>query len=48
MRSIAPGEELVYRFTAEHAGIWLYHCGTAPVSMHIASGMFGAVVIDPP
>lgn len=48
MRTIAPGESLVYRFTAERAGIWMYHCSTMPMSMHIAQGMFGAVVIDPP
>lgn len=48
MRSINPGESLQYTFRAEHAGAWLYHCGTMPVSMHIAAGMFGAVIIDPP
>lgn len=48
MRTIAPGERLVYRFTATRAGIWLYHCSTMPMSVHIANGMFGAVVIDPP
>ena len=48
MRTIAPGESLVYRFTASHSGIWLYHCSTMPMSVHIANGMFGAVVIDPP
>ncbi len=48
MRTIDPGESLVYRFTAEHTGIWLYHCATAPMADHIAAGMFGAVVIDPP
>ncbi len=47
MRTIAPGESLVYRFTAQRAGIWLYHCGTAPVSSHIAAGMHGAVIIEP-
>ena len=47
MRTIAPGESLVYRFTARRAGMWLYHCGTAPVSAHIAAGMHGAVIIDP-
>ncbi|WP_461022518.1 multicopper oxidase domain-containing protein [Thalassiella azotivora] len=48
MRTIQPGESLVYRFTATRAGAWLYHCSTAPMSLHIANGMFGAVVIDPP
>ena len=48
MRTIGPGEQLRYRFTATRAGIWLYHCSTMPMSMHIANGMFGAVIIDPP
>lgn len=48
MRTIAPGERLVYRFTATRAGVWLYHCSTMPMSVHIANGMFGAVIIDPP
>ncbi len=48
MRTIEPGQRLVYRFTATRAGIWLYHCSTMPMSLHIANGMFGAVVIDPP
>lgn len=48
MRTIQPGETLTYRFTATQAGIWMYHCSTMPMSMHIANGMFGAVIIDPP
>ncbi|MFB4306771.1 multicopper oxidase domain-containing protein [Actinomadura sp. GTD37] len=48
MRTIGPGERLTYRFTAEHAGAWLYHCSTMPMLQHIANGMYGAVVIDPP
>lgn len=48
MRTIAPGESLVYRFTATRAGIWMYHCSTTPMSAHIANGMFGAVIIEPP
>ena len=48
MRDIAPGEQLIYRFTADNAGIWMYHCATMPMSLHVAAGMFGAVIIDPP
>lgn len=48
MRAIPPGGSLTYRFTAHRSGIWLYHCSTMPMSAHIANGMFGAVVIDPP
>ncbi|WP_194784437.1 multicopper oxidase domain-containing protein [Actinomyces haliotis] len=47
MRSIDPGESLVYKFTAQHSGIWLYHCSTVPMSEHLAAGMYGAVIIDP-
>jgi nitrite reductase (NO-forming) len=47
MRTIGPGESLTYRFTATRAGIWMYHCSTMPMSVHIANGMFGAVVIEP-
>ena len=48
MRSIAPGESLDYSFVAKHAGIFRYHCGTAPTLHHIGAGMYGAIVIDPP
>ncbi|QCU78037.1 hypothetical protein E7744_07445 [Citricoccus sp. SGAir0253] len=47
MRTIQPGERLTYRFTAERAGVWAYHCSTMPMSAHIAAGMHGAVVIEP-
>jgi nitrite reductase (NO-forming) len=48
MRTIGPGESLVYQYEAEHAGVFMYHCGTAPALHHIGNGMFGAIVIDPP
>ncbi len=48
MRTIAPGESLVYRFRATRAGVWMYHCSSVPMSAHIANGLFGAVVIEPP
>ena len=48
MRNLQPGESVVYQFEAKHAGIWMYHCGTAPALHHVGNGMFGAMVIDPP
>ncbi|MCT1458212.1 multicopper oxidase domain-containing protein [Aestuariimicrobium sp. p3-SID1156] len=47
MRTIAPGEELVYPFVARRSGIWLYHCSTMPLSAHVAAGMYGAVIVPP-
>ena len=48
MRTILPGESLVYEFVADYAGAYMYHCGTAPALHHIGNGMYGAIIIDPP
>lgn len=48
MRTIGPGKSLTFSFTATRSGVWMYHCSTMPMSLHIANGMVGAVVIDPP
>ncbi len=45
--NINPGDSLHYRFTAHVPGVFMYHCGTAPVAMHIANGMYGALIVDP-
>ena len=47
MRTINPGESLVYQFEAKFSGAFMYHCGTAPVAAHIANGMYGALLVDP-
>ena len=47
MTSIDPGQEKVYEWTADYAGVWMYHCGTAPALHHIANGMFGMVIVEP-
>lgn len=46
-QTIAPGQTIRYSWTAKYPGVFLYHCGTPPVLMHISNGMYGAVVIDP-
>src|SRR6185436_4067461 len=47
MTSIDPGEEKLYEWTAEYAGVWMYHCGTSPALHHIANGMYGMVIVEP-
>jgi nitrite reductase (NO-forming) len=47
MTSIKPGEEKIYEWTAAYAGVWMYHCGTAPALHHIANGMYGMVIVEP-
>jgi nitrite reductase (NO-forming) len=46
-RSIAPGQTIEFEFVANYPGVFMYHCGTPMVLEHIASGMYGAVVIEP-
>ena len=47
MTSINPGEEKLYEWQADYAGVWMYHCGTAPALHHIANGMYGMVIVEP-
>jgi nitrite reductase (NO-forming) len=47
MTSIDPGEEKLYEFRAKYAGVWMYHCGTAPALHHIANGMYGMMIVEP-
>ena len=56
LRPNAPGCELpldrtrrgaAYSFTRQYPGAFMYHCGTPPVLMHIAAGMYGAMIVDP-
>ena len=45
---IAPGEEFTYIFDAEPFGLHLYHCHVGPLAEHIARGMYGTFIVDPP
>ncbi len=44
----APGKQTEIVFRAQHPGVYVYHCATAPVPMHVANGMYGLIVVDPP
>jgi len=46
-RSIAPGQTISFDFTPNYPGVFMYHCGTPMILEHIASGMYGAVVVEP-
>lgn len=45
--NLLPNDSLHYRFVARVPGVFMYHCGTAPVAMHIANGMYGALIVEP-
>lgn len=42
-----PGHESVFSFKALNPGLYVYHCATAPVGMHIANGMYGLIFVEP-
>ena len=44
----APGHESVFSFKALNEGVYIYHCATAPVGMHVANGMYGLILVEPP
>jgi nitrite reductase (NO-forming) len=44
----APGHQSQFTFKALNAGLFVYHCATAPVGMHVANGMYGLILVEPP
>ncbi|HKS06158.1 MAG TPA: multicopper oxidase domain-containing protein [Gemmatimonadaceae bacterium] len=46
-RSVGRGQSVSFTFRPKWAGAFMYHCGTAPVLMHIGSGMYGAIIVSP-
>jgi nitrite reductase (NO-forming) len=43
----APGHSSQFSFTAMNPGLYVYHCATAPVPMHVANGMYGLILVEP-
>ncbi len=43
----APGHSSTFSFRALNPGLYVYHCATAPVGMHIANGMYGLILVEP-
>lgn len=43
----APGHTSQFTFQALNPGLYVYHCATAPVPMHIGNGMYGLILVEP-
>jgi nitrite reductase (NO-forming) len=43
----APGEENDMKFRADYPGAYIYHCAVPNLDMHISTGMFGMIVVEP-
>lgn len=44
---VKPGKTLTYTFSADHPGVFMYHCSTKPVLRHVGAGMAGMMVVRP-
>ena len=44
----APGRRTQFTFKALNPGLYVYHCATAPVGEHVANGMYGLILVEPP
>lgn len=44
---VAPGHQKTFKFKLINPGLYVYHCATAPVGMHIANGMYGLILVEP-
>jgi len=44
----SPGRRTQFTFKALNPGLYVYHCATAPVGEHVANGMYGLILVEPP
>lgn len=42
-----PGEQRVVRLKAMNPGLYVYHCAAPPIPAHIASGLYGLILVEP-
>jgi nitrite reductase (NO-forming) len=47
MTTTPPGGETMFTFKALNPGLFVYHCATPMVAMHIANGMYGMILVEP-
>lgn len=45
---VAPGEEKTFEWKALNPGLFVYHCAGPPTHVHVANGMYGLVLVEPP
>jgi nitrite reductase (NO-forming) len=46
-RTVQPGETIHFLWTANYPGVFMYHCGTPMVLLHMIYGMVGMVIVEP-
>lgn len=48
LSQVPPGQSKTFSFEATTPGLFVYHCGTPMVADHIANGMYGLILVEPP
>ncbi len=48
LSNVNPGESTSFHFKALNPGIYIYHCATNPIPLHISNGMYGLILVEPP
>jgi len=46
-QAVATGEKKSFKWTPKFPGVFMYHCGTPPVLMHLGNGMLGTIIVEP-
>lgn len=44
---VMPNEQGTFTYPASTPGVFMYHCGTSPVLLHVANGMYGTIIVEP-
>lgn len=44
---VMPNEQGTFSYPASTPGVFMYHCGTSPVLLHVANGMYGTIIVEP-
>jgi nitrite reductase (NO-forming) len=44
---VAPGQQKTFTFKALTPGLFVYHCASPLIAQHIASGMYGMILVEP-
>ncbi|MGH7334899.1 MAG: copper-containing nitrite reductase [Candidatus Rokuibacteriota bacterium] len=44
---IGPGEHAAFEWKAMNPGLYVYHCATPHIPVHVANGMYGLILVEP-
>ncbi len=44
---VGPGEERIFEWKALNPGLYVYHCATPHIPIHVANGMYGLILVEP-